>query len=75
MALADHKFTRSEATLRQAGYTALIQSLGYADAIRFLVQLNPGAGDYLEWQDDIFGDASVDDLYEQAANHWQRAKK
>jgi hypothetical protein len=24
----------------------LIQTLGYADAIRFLLQLNPGEGDY-----------------------------
>lgn len=75
MTLANHKFTRSEATVRQAGYMALIQSLGYADAIRFLVQLDPGTGDYLEWQDDLFGDTSADDLYEQASSHWQRTKK
>jgi hypothetical protein len=75
MALADHRFTRSEASLSQTGYAALIQSLGYADAIRFPIQLNPGTGDYLEWQNDMFGDTSVDELYEQAASHWKRAKK
>ena len=29
-------------------------------------------GDYLEWQDQIFGDASIDEIYEQARRHWER---
>jgi hypothetical protein len=29
-------------------------------------------GDYLEWQDQIFGEASVDEIYEQARKHWER---
>jgi hypothetical protein len=74
MILADQQFTRSEMDLRQIGYMALIQSLGYADAIRFLLQINPGQGDYLKWQDRIFGDASVDELYEQAREYWQQRK-
>ena len=72
MTVAEQRFTRSEMALRQTGYMALIQSLGYADAIRFLLQLSLGEGDYLEWQDRLFGDASVDELYEQAQKHWQR---
>jgi hypothetical protein len=75
MALTNQQFARSEMALRQTGYMALIRSLGYADAIRFLVQVNPGQGDYLEWQDRIFGDTSVDGLYEQAQKHWQRLQK
>jgi hypothetical protein len=75
MTVAEQKFFRSEMALRQTGYMALIQSLGYADAIRFLLQLNPGEGDYLEWQERLFGDASVDELYEQAQEHWQRPQK
>jgi len=75
MTLAEQQFARSDAAVRQTGYMALIQSLGYADAIRFLVQINPGQGDYLEWQDQIFGQSSVDDLYEQAQEHWQDCQK
>lgn len=75
MALVDQQFTRTEVALRQTGYMALIESLGYADAIRFLVQISPGQGDYLEWQDHIFGDASVDKLYEQAEQHWRQVQK
>ena len=60
MTLIDQRLVRSEVDLRQAGYTALIQPLGYADAIRFLVQISPGEGNYLEWQDRVFGDKVVD---------------
>ena len=75
MTVAEQQFARSEMTLRQTGYMALIQSLGYADAIRFLLRLSPGEGDYLEWQDRLFGDASVDELYEQAQKHWRRSQE
>ena len=75
MTVVEHQFARTEMALRQTGYMALIQSLGYADAIRFLLQLGPGQGDYLEWQHRLFGDASVDELYEQAQKHWQRSQE
>jgi hypothetical protein len=73
--ILDQQFARSETALRQSGYMALIDRLGYADAIRVLVQISPGQGDYLEWQDRIFGDMSVDELYDKAQRHWQRRKK
>jgi hypothetical protein len=75
MVVAEQQFARSDVALRQTGYMALIQSLGYADAIRFLLQLSPGEGDYLVWQDRLFGDAGVDELYEQAQTHWRRSQE
>jgi hypothetical protein len=75
MTVAERQFARSEMALRQTGYVALIQSLGYADAIRFLLQLSPGEGDYLERQDRLFGDTSADELYEQAQKHWRRLQE
>ena len=75
MGLDQQQFARSAVALRQTGYMALIQSLGYADAIRFLLQLSPGEGDYLVWQDRLFGDADVDELYEQAQAHWRRTQE
>ena len=71
MVLTDQRFDRSEQTVREAGFLALVQSLGYADAVRFLTQVSSGQGDYLEWQGQIFGDTSVDELYEQARKHWE----
>jgi len=29
-------------------------------------------GDYLEWQDQVFGEAGVDEIYEQARKQWER---
>ena len=75
MTMAERQFARSEMALRQTGYVALIQSLGYADAIRFLLQLSSGEGDYLEWQERLFGDTSADELYEQAQKHWRRSQE
>jgi len=72
MILTDQQFVRSNADLREAGYTALIESLGYADAIRFLVQVGQGQGNYLELQERIFGEMSVDELYEQAQAQWKQ---
>ena len=72
MTLTDQRFARSEMDLREDGFMVLIRSLGYADTLRFLTQLSPGQGDYLEWQDQIFRDASVDEIYEQARKHWER---
>lgn len=75
MTTSQQRFARSEMALRQAGYLALVQSLGYADAIRFLSQINPGQGDYLEWQDQVLGNISVDKLYEQAQKHAQHQQE
>jgi hypothetical protein len=70
MTLTNQRFSHSDIALRETGFMALVRSLGYADTLRFLNQLLPGQGDYLEWQEQIFGDASVDEIYEQAQKHW-----
>ena len=72
MALADQRFDRTDTAVREKGIIALIRSLGYTDALRFVVQMSPGQGDYLKWQEQAFGDGDVDDLYEQARRHWER---
>ncbi|MBL7202511.1 MAG: hypothetical protein ISS56_20440 [Anaerolineae bacterium] len=72
MALTDERFERTEVAVREAGLAALIQSLGYADAVRFVTQLGEGRGDYLKWQEQVFGDANVDEIYEQAQKHWEK---
>jgi hypothetical protein len=75
MTLTTQRFDRSEMAVRETGFVALIQSLGYADAIRFLILLNPGQGDYLAWQEQVFGDASVDGIYEKARKHWESGEE
>ena len=75
MALAEQRFARSDNAVRETGYRALIQALGVTDALRFVEQLSPGQGDYLEWQDQVFGDASVDEIYERAETYWLKTQK
>ena len=80
MALAEQRFARSDQTVREAGYRALIQALGVADALRFVEQLSAGQGNYADamdiaWQDQVFGDASVDELYERAEAYWEETQK
>lgn len=72
MVLTEQRFARSEKSVWETGFMALIQSLGYADALRFLAQVVSGQGDYLEWQEQAFGEASVDEIYEQAKKHWEQ---
>jgi hypothetical protein len=73
--LTEQRFARSEKSVWEIGLLALIQSLGYTDALRFLAQIVPGQGDYLEWQDRVFGQESVDELYDQAQKHWKAQKE
>ncbi len=58
----------------KVGIAALVRSLGYADALRFVVQLNPGQEDYLQWSEQALGDIDVDELYEKARRHWEHRK-
>jgi len=75
VALTEQRFVRSEKLVWERGFGALIQSLGYADALRFLAQVVTGHGDYLAWQERLFEDASVDDLYDQARKHWEEREE
>ncbi|MGQ9625481.1 MAG: hypothetical protein ACUVV0_01070 [Anaerolineae bacterium] len=40
--------------------------------LRFLWMLGAGEGDYLLWQEQTFGQFSVDELYDQAATYWKQ---
>lgn len=47
--------------LRHEGWKALTERLGIAGAIRFLMQYDPGHGDYTEERRQLFRDLSLDD--------------
>lgn len=52
--------------LNRKGFQALVQALGYADAIRFLRQFDQGSGDYTkerqEWLDQLTMDEIIADI-------------
>ena len=45
--------------LRREGWKALTERLGVAGAIRFLMQYDPGHGDYTEERRQLFGDLTL----------------
>lgn len=47
--------------LRREGWQALTERLGVSGAVRFLMQYDPGRGDYTEERRELFADLSLDD--------------
>ncbi len=47
--------------LRREGWRALTERLGASGAIRFLMQYDPGHGDYTEERRTLFADLTLDD--------------
>jgi hypothetical protein len=63
------KFTDRE--IIEKGTRALIKELGYSGFLRFIRQIDgSGEEDYLKIDEKIFEDMSVDEIYEEAKEHW-----
>jgi hypothetical protein len=59
--------------LRHEGWTALTERLGVSGAIRFLMQYDPGHGDYTVERRDLFADLTMDEaVAEMMARHSRR---
>lgn len=48
--------------IRLEGWKALTERLGPAGAMRFMMQYDPGHGDYTKERPEIFADLDLDDL-------------
>lgn len=48
--------------IRLEGWKALTERLGPAGAMRFMMQYDPGHGDYTKERQEIFADLELDDL-------------
>ncbi len=64
------KFTDRE--IIEKGSRVLIKELGYSGFLRF-IRHSDGISkeDYLKFEDEIFKDMSLDDIYESAKEHWE----
>lgn len=48
--------------LRKRGFKALVDALGYVDAVRFLKQYDPGSGNYTEERQQWLDQLTLDDF-------------
>jgi hypothetical protein len=48
--------------IRMEGWKALTERLGPAGALRFMMQYDPGHGDYSKERHELFADLRLDDL-------------
>ena len=64
-------FKYTDMELRQVGVEALLQELGYAETLRFLSQISAGQGDYLGWRKRMFAGMTVDDVFDEAKEHFE----
>ena len=53
--------------IRMEGWKALTDALGAGGAMRFMMQYDPGYGDYTEERREIFADLTIDALLEAIA--------
>ena len=52
--------------IRAEGWRALTERLGVSGAIRFLMEYDPGHGDYVEERRELFGDLTMDEVIARA---------
>ena len=60
--------------VREAGIHVLMESLGPANAIRFLQQFDPGYGDYTAERHKLLGNPTIDELISDV-KAYQRSRK
>lgn len=64
------KFTDKE--IIEKGSRALIKELGYSGFLRYIRQSEGISNeDYLKFGDEIFDDMSLDEIYNNAKEHWE----
>ena len=58
--------TLSNYEIRAEGWKALTERLGVSGAIRFLMEYDPGHGDYVEERRELFRDLTLDEAIARA---------
>ena len=59
----------NDAVLQQSAMRCLIQHFGVVDAERFISSVIKEPFDYTKWQEDLYGDMSVEDLSRKAMDY------
>jgi hypothetical protein len=65
---------RSDTLIRHDGIQALRERLGPVDAERFIVLINREAFDYTEWQQTLWQDENIDEVFARAKKHTEQVE-
>ena len=58
---------KADTLVRAEGMNVLIKNLGLIEAERFVMLIQKETFDYTKWQENLFGDMTIDEIYTQAA--------
>ncbi|MEQ8223077.1 MAG: hypothetical protein ABRQ37_12295 [Candidatus Eremiobacterota bacterium] len=73
--LSNKKLSYNDKEIMEKGARALIKELGYSGFLRFIRFMDYGGEDYLKIQDEIYKDMSLEQIYEEAKDHWEKGNK
>lgn len=65
----------SDKEIRAKGMEALIGALGQVEASRFIALILREPSDYTKWRHRLFDGLSVEEINEQATQHWKDRQK
>ena len=65
---------KADALIRTEGMNALIKTLGLIDAERFMMLIQKETFDYTKWQEGLFEDMTIEEIFNNAAELRNRSK-
>lgn len=58
---------KNDTLIRKEGMEVLMEKLGLVEAERFIMLIQKEPFDYTRWQENLFGDKSIETIYAEAA--------
>ena len=65
---------RADTLIRTEGMNTLIKNLGLIEAERFVMLIQKDTFDYTKWQENLFKDMTIDEIFNNAAELRQKNK-
>jgi hypothetical protein len=66
---------RADTLIRHEGINTLIKNLGLIEAERFIMLIQKETFDYTKWQENLFEDMTIEEIYNNAAKLRDENKK
>jgi len=63
---------KTDTVVRKEGMQALNEKLGLVDAQRFIFLTNSEKFDYTKWQENLFEDMTLEELFQAASDSWEK---